>query len=129
VTARADNVADLMFVAEKVLNTPSVQISIDEKRSVVAQHYYNIATKAFTHGEFELGNRALHRARELGFQGHKGPLWHRISSGALGLSRRYRFTNYLKQLGVYRLLRQLGWGRLRQRRDSDSGSQRNKVRN
>lgn len=97
ITRRTDNLAALLEVGEKVLLMPSEAISDDVRNEGAARYFYRIALRFYSSERPDLGDVALRRARELGFRGHIGPLWHRMSASALGLRLRYHLSNAWKR--------------------------------
>jgi len=101
ITRRTDNLAALIDVGEMLLTAPSSVVGQGARRDGVAGYFYRIALRFYSSGRQDLAIRALRRARELGFRGHGGPLWHRLTARLLGLDLRYRISNFVKRRRLF----------------------------
>ncbi|HWT11948.1 MAG TPA: glycosyltransferase family A protein [Allosphingosinicella sp.] len=101
ITKRPDILKSRLDVGEMILARESAVIPDKVKRGAVARYFYRVALNCYSRQATELGDRALHRARELGFSGHTGPLWHRMSARLLGVKARYRLTNFVKRRRLF----------------------------
>lgn len=98
ITKRLDVLESRLDVGEQLLGRSSGVISEEVKRGAIARYFYRVAMNCYSRGVSPLGDRALQRARELGFRGHFGPLWHQALAWPLGVKLRYRLTNLVKRL-------------------------------
>lgn len=99
-TRRTDILDSRLIVGELLLARPSQVIAPPLKVSAVARYFYRVAMHCYSVGRDDLAEASLKRARQLGFAGHGGPLWHRIAARLLGMRGRYRLTNWLKRRGL-----------------------------
>lgn len=96
-TSRTDILDSRLAVGELLLARQSPIIPTQLKVSAVARYFYRVALNCYSVGRQDLAEASLARARQLGFAGHTGPLWHRIAAALLGVRGRYRLTNWLKR--------------------------------
>jgi glycosyltransferase involved in cell wall biosynthesis len=101
ITARPENLPSSIDVGEKIFAAQTDVVSARAKREGLAGYFYRISLRFYRTDQIELAERALGRARELGFRGHAGPLWHRASASILGLPLRYRITNFIKRRRLF----------------------------
>jgi len=101
ITRRTDNLAALIDVGEAILAFPSSAVGPEARRQGVAGYFYRIALRFYSSGRPDLAESALRRARELGFKGHGGPLWHRLTASLLGLDLRYQISNFVKRRRLF----------------------------
>lgn len=95
---RTDNLDSLMRANEKLLAIESDSVDREVQVGACAANYYKIAWQCFYAGEDELGGRALHLSRSLGFSGHLGPRSFRTTSAILGLRSAARFARLRRRL-------------------------------
>lgn len=97
ITKRADILDSRLEVGEMILARQTAVIPDDVKAGAVARYFYRVSLNCYSRDNLALGDRALSRARALGFRGHTGPLWHRWPAKLLGVRRRYQLTNFIKK--------------------------------
>ena len=100
-TSRTDILDSRLTVGEMLLARESAVIAPELKQSAVARYFYRVALNCYSVGRQDLAEASLKRARQLGFGGHTGPLWHRIAAALLGVPGRYRLTNWLKRRRIF----------------------------
>lgn len=101
ITKRPEYMYSSIDVGEMLLAMESDAVSQEARRRGLAGYFYRISLRFYRTDQAELAEKAIGRARQLGFKGHGGPMWHRVLATLLGLPLRYRISNFIKRHRIF----------------------------